>query len=268
MSAEADVLPMNDEKRLSDLVDGNLGEGSLFHETYGYYAQGVDSRAPRSCPSGGASASCAFRIRIRTARSDSAWTPLTSSWPSALPTERKTGISIVRCLRRASRSSMKRSNGLRCCRSARLPRKGSWRSSIGSQRRPVSRCPSPSGPEVDSLMSGAGRRPQSVLWNDPEKWPPPRSELSGKGQQARLLRTFLTAPLTHCMPSDTGERSAGLEIAVKIAQAASASAGTILGETPRVERAGYSRGRSPWGIHACDGCRRRSRRRVVPLSLS
>lgn len=43
MSAEADVLPMNDEKRLSDLVDGNLGEGSLFHETYGYYAQGVDS---------------------------------------------------------------------------------------------------------------------------------------------------------------------------------------------------------------------------------
>jgi hypothetical protein len=31
MSAEADVLPMNDEKRLSDLVDGTLGEGSLFH---------------------------------------------------------------------------------------------------------------------------------------------------------------------------------------------------------------------------------------------
>jgi hypothetical protein len=40
-SAEADVFPMN-HPQLSDLIDGSIGEGSAFHELYGYYAQGVD----------------------------------------------------------------------------------------------------------------------------------------------------------------------------------------------------------------------------------
>lgn len=30
--------------QLSDLVDGSIGEGSPFHEMYGYYAQGVDDK--------------------------------------------------------------------------------------------------------------------------------------------------------------------------------------------------------------------------------
>jgi hypothetical protein len=40
-SMEADVYPRHDPA-LSDLIDGAIGEGSLFHETFGYYAQGVD----------------------------------------------------------------------------------------------------------------------------------------------------------------------------------------------------------------------------------
>lgn len=42
MSMEADIYPMNAEEK-ADRIDGALGEGSRFHETYGYYAQGVDS---------------------------------------------------------------------------------------------------------------------------------------------------------------------------------------------------------------------------------
>ena len=39
-SMEADVFPKNVPER-ADLIDGTLGEGSPFHETFGYYAQGV-----------------------------------------------------------------------------------------------------------------------------------------------------------------------------------------------------------------------------------
>jgi hypothetical protein len=40
VSVEADVYPKNKPAR-ADLIDGSIGEGSPFHETYGYYAQGV-----------------------------------------------------------------------------------------------------------------------------------------------------------------------------------------------------------------------------------
>jgi len=40
-SAEADVFPLDRPER-SELIDGPIGEGSPFHEEYGYYAQGVD----------------------------------------------------------------------------------------------------------------------------------------------------------------------------------------------------------------------------------
>jgi hypothetical protein len=43
VSAEADVFPMH-HPQLSDLIDGSIGEGSPFHELYGYYAQGVDDK--------------------------------------------------------------------------------------------------------------------------------------------------------------------------------------------------------------------------------
>lgn len=50
VSAEADVFPMHDP-RLSDLIDGSIGEGSPFHEMFGYYAQGVDDKTA-TLPSG------------------------------------------------------------------------------------------------------------------------------------------------------------------------------------------------------------------------
>lgn len=40
VSNEADVYPTHHPER-ADLIDGSLGEGSPFHETFGYYAQGV-----------------------------------------------------------------------------------------------------------------------------------------------------------------------------------------------------------------------------------
>ena len=39
-SAEADLFTFRDPKD-ADLIDGSIGEGSPFHETFGYYAQGV-----------------------------------------------------------------------------------------------------------------------------------------------------------------------------------------------------------------------------------
>lgn len=39
-SAEADMFPLHHPER-ADLIDGCIGEGSSFHELYGYYAQGV-----------------------------------------------------------------------------------------------------------------------------------------------------------------------------------------------------------------------------------
>jgi hypothetical protein len=40
VSNEADVYPRNRPER-ADLIDGSIGELSPFHDTYGYYAQGV-----------------------------------------------------------------------------------------------------------------------------------------------------------------------------------------------------------------------------------
>jgi Nucleotidyltransferase of unknown function (DUF6036) len=39
-SIEADVYPLHHPER-ADLIDGAIGEGSPFHELFGYYAQGV-----------------------------------------------------------------------------------------------------------------------------------------------------------------------------------------------------------------------------------
>jgi hypothetical protein len=40
VSMEADIYPKNKPER-ADLVDGSIGEGSFFHQSFGYYAQGV-----------------------------------------------------------------------------------------------------------------------------------------------------------------------------------------------------------------------------------
>lgn len=43
VSADADVYPRHHPER-ADVIDGSIGELSPFHETYGYYAQGVGAR--------------------------------------------------------------------------------------------------------------------------------------------------------------------------------------------------------------------------------
>lgn len=42
-SVEVDVAAMRDDAdgRMADLIDGSIGEASMFHATFGYYAQGV-----------------------------------------------------------------------------------------------------------------------------------------------------------------------------------------------------------------------------------
>lgn len=41
-SVEADVVPLDDpDSTKSDLIDGSIGEASMFHQSFGYYAQGV-----------------------------------------------------------------------------------------------------------------------------------------------------------------------------------------------------------------------------------
>ena len=45
VSIEADVYPRNHPDR-ADAIDGAIGDGSRFHETYGYYAHGVGPETP------------------------------------------------------------------------------------------------------------------------------------------------------------------------------------------------------------------------------
>ena len=40
VSIEADVYPPEHPER-AELIDGAMGEGSFFHDSFGYYAQGV-----------------------------------------------------------------------------------------------------------------------------------------------------------------------------------------------------------------------------------
>lgn len=45
-SMEADLFPLHHPER-SDVIDGSIGELSPFHETFGYYAQGVGEETAR-----------------------------------------------------------------------------------------------------------------------------------------------------------------------------------------------------------------------------
>ncbi len=48
LSIEADIVPLNDpDERKADLIDGTIGEGSPFHETFHVYAQGVNRDTSR-----------------------------------------------------------------------------------------------------------------------------------------------------------------------------------------------------------------------------
>lgn len=70
-SIEVDVLPVDGDERKADLIDGSIGEASMFQESFGVYAQGVgvttavlpsgwrDRLVPYSTPAtGGVTALC------------------------------------------------------------------------------------------------------------------------------------------------------------------------------------------------------------------
>ncbi|HET9210326.1 MAG TPA: DUF6036 family nucleotidyltransferase [Thermoanaerobaculia bacterium] len=46
VSMEADLFPLNHPER-ADVIDGSIGELSPFHESFGYYAQGVGEETAR-----------------------------------------------------------------------------------------------------------------------------------------------------------------------------------------------------------------------------
>jgi hypothetical protein len=48
LSTEADIIPIDNDSKKSDLIDGVLGEDSYFHATYGYFAQGVSMETARA----------------------------------------------------------------------------------------------------------------------------------------------------------------------------------------------------------------------------
>ncbi len=44
-SIETDIAALNDKDgKMADLIDGSIGEASLFQDTHGYYAQGVEPK--------------------------------------------------------------------------------------------------------------------------------------------------------------------------------------------------------------------------------
>lgn len=94
MSMEADMYPMNAEEK-ADRIDGALGEGSRFHDMYGYYAQGVDSKTA-VLPQGWRERLQRVQSQLTNGRIGSASTSSTSSWQRPPRTGKRTGSSTWR----------------------------------------------------------------------------------------------------------------------------------------------------------------------------
>lgn len=99
MSAEADIYPMNAPGKAA-FIEGALGEGSQFHETYGYYAQGVGPETA-VLPSGWIQRVHRVQNTTRTTGSDIASTWETCSCQRQPPAARRTASSARRCCRTA-----------------------------------------------------------------------------------------------------------------------------------------------------------------------
>ncbi len=48
LSSEADIIPIDDNEKKADLIDGVLGEDSYFHQSFGVYAQGVSMETAKA----------------------------------------------------------------------------------------------------------------------------------------------------------------------------------------------------------------------------
>jgi hypothetical protein len=69
MSAEADMAPKNFPDR-ADLIDGSLGELSMFHDTHGFYVHGLDISAA-TLPAGWKERT--IRVQSRATRQNIGW---------------------------------------------------------------------------------------------------------------------------------------------------------------------------------------------------
>ena len=78
VSIEADVFSLRDPAD-SDLIDGSIGEGSPFHQTFGYYAHGV-SLETAVLPVGWRDRLCQSTTKTRAGAPVSVWKFTT--WPS------------------------------------------------------------------------------------------------------------------------------------------------------------------------------------------
>lgn len=68
-SAEADIYPLHAPEKADD-IDGAIGEGSQFHESNGYYAQGASGQTRPYCLTDGCGELIRSRTMVRAAASD------------------------------------------------------------------------------------------------------------------------------------------------------------------------------------------------------
>lgn len=128
MSAEADIYPLN-APELADKIEGALGEGSPFHETYGYYAQGVGPETA-ILPSGWKNRVHRLQSAGTNDRVGYSWTLLTSSCPRPWLVGTRTGASAWRCFSTSTSTLTRSSTWYRPCRSTKSSSAGFVRPSV------------------------------------------------------------------------------------------------------------------------------------------
>jgi hypothetical protein len=101
-SVEVDISALEDpEGKKADLMDGAIGEASMLHATFGYYAQGVEP-VTAVLPEGWQDRWCGSRQRGLGVWSPGAWTPTTSGSPRWSRGARRTSSLAGRCWNGAS----------------------------------------------------------------------------------------------------------------------------------------------------------------------
>ncbi len=90
---EIDIYPQGvpDAEDIATLIDGTLGEGSPFDETFGYYAQASESERP-ACPTVGRSGPSPSTRLVSLESSAFVRRSTTSRFPSSAPGAKRTGL--------------------------------------------------------------------------------------------------------------------------------------------------------------------------------
>lgn len=95
ISIEADVFSLRDPAD-NDLIDGSIGEGSPFHQTFGYYAHGV-SQETAVLPAGWRELSCRCTTKTLVEAPASVWKFMTWQFLNWWRDGKKMSISWVVC---------------------------------------------------------------------------------------------------------------------------------------------------------------------------